>query len=83
VEQVKKKIKLNEINPNMLILFVLRAYQILISPLLGPRCRFFPTCSNYAIEAIKKYGFWRGGFLTFKRVVKCRPGCACGVDEVP
>ncbi|ARS53965.1 membrane protein insertion efficiency factor YidD [Kushneria konosiri] len=58
-------------------------YQYGISPLIGPRCRFWPTCSNYAIEAIELHGPLRGSWLALKRLLRCHPFCAGGVDPVP
>lgn len=62
---------------------LVRFYQCFISPLLGPRCRFHPTCSAYAIEAIQKHGALRGCVLIGKRLLKCHPMHAGGVDLVP
>lgn len=62
---------------------LIRFYQIVISPLIGPRCRFVPTCSCYALEAIKTHGSAKGGWLTIKRVLKCHPLHAGGFDPVP
>ena len=61
----------------------IKAYQILISPLLGPSCRFTPTCSQYAVEAIQKYGPIKGSWLAFKRIIRCHPWGGCGHDPVP
>jgi len=61
----------------------LRLYQRLISPLLGPRCRFSPSCSQYAIEAIEKHGAVRGLALAVRRLVRCGPWTAGGFDPVP
>ena len=63
--------------------FLIRAYQICISPLLGKNCRFTPTCSAYALEAIKKYGPGKGLLLSIKRVLKCNPFHEGGYDPVP
>ena len=63
--------------------FLIRAYQICISPLHGPTCRFTPTCSAYALEAIQKYGPGKGLFLSIKRVLKCNPFHEGGYDPVP
>jgi len=63
--------------------FLIKIYQYLISPLLSPSCRFTPTCSQYGIEAFKKYGFFKGSFLTVKRISRCRPGGGSGYDPVP
>lgn len=65
-----------------LILFI-RIYQYSISPLLGPRCRFTPTCSTYAIEAISKYGVIKGVWFAMKRISRCHPGNTGGYDPVP
>ena len=62
---------------------VLRGYRYLISPLLGPTCRFYPTCSSYAIEAIERYGITRGTWLTLRRLIRCNPWHPGGVDKVP
>ena len=62
---------------------LVRLYQGLISPLIGPRCRFTPTCSSYAIEALKSYGFVKGCWLSSKRLLKCHPLNAGGFDPVP
>lgn len=60
-----------------------RFYQIVISPLLGPRCRYFPTCSEYAIQAINCHGVRKGCWLAIKRLLKCHPLSAGGYDPVP
>ena len=62
---------------------IITIYQKVISPLLPPRCRYFPTCSEYGLQAIKKYGPWRGGKLTIKRVFSCHPWGGEGHDPVP
>ncbi|MDQ2909222.1 MAG: membrane protein insertion efficiency factor YidD [Candidatus Eremiobacteraeota bacterium] len=58
-------------------------YQWLVSPLLGPRCRFYPSCSQYAKEAVLKYGFVRGVALAARRIVRCNPWNPGGIDFVP
>lgn len=63
--------------------YLIKAYQYTISPMLGPRCRFTPTCSNYAIDAIKIHGIAIGGWLTLKRILKCHPLHPGGNDPVP
>ena len=66
-----------------ILIIPIKAYQILISPLLGPSCRFTPTCSQYAVEAIQKYGPIKGSWLAFKRIIRCHPWGGCGHDPVP
>ncbi|AFH93960.1 membrane protein insertion efficiency factor YidD [Providencia vermicola] len=66
-----------------LLIGLIRGYQLAISPLLGPRCRFNPTCSNYGIEALRRFGMLKGSWLTAKRVLKCHPLHAGGDDPVP
>ena len=67
----------------MLLVWILRGYQILLSPMLGQRCRFYPTCSNYAIDALRTHGAARGSLLAARRVCKCHPWNEGGVDLVP
>jgi len=62
---------------------IIRGYQLFISPLLGPRCRFTPTCSQYGIEAINTHGFLKGAWLTGKRLLRCHPFNDGGSDPVP
>lgn len=62
---------------------LIRFYQICISPLFPSCCRFYPTCSNYALEAIHKYGAFKGFFLTTKRILRCNPFVKGGFDPVP
>jgi uncharacterized protein len=61
----------------------IRAYQLSLSPLLGPRCRFHPSCSQYALEAIERHGAARGGWLAAKRIARCHPLNPGGFDPVP
>ena len=63
--------------------FLIRVYQVALSPLLGPNCRYYPTCSHYAIEAIENHGSLRGAWLTLKRVGRCHPWHEGGFDPVP
>lgn len=60
-----------------------RAYKRLVSPLFGDVCRFYPYCSDYALEAIETHGLWRGGWLACRRIVRCNPYCKGGFDPVP
>lgn len=66
-----------------LLIFLLRAYQLLISPLLPQACRFYPSCSAYAADAIRIHGSLRGAWLALGRLVKCHPFHPGGVDPVP
>jgi uncharacterized protein len=66
-----------------LLLLSIAAYRSWISPLLGPRCRFIPSCSAYGLEAIQRHGPWRGGWLTLRRLLRCHPWTPCGCDPVP
>ncbi|MDP4148975.1 MAG: membrane protein insertion efficiency factor YidD [Bacteroidota bacterium] len=62
---------------------LIKVYQWVISPAIGPRCRFAPSCSNYALEALKKYGLFKGLWLSAKRIARCHPWGGHGVDPVP
>lgn len=62
---------------------IIRLYQITISPILGANCRFIPTCSAYALEAIQTHGVVRGGWLSIKRIARCHPYHEGGFDPVP
>lgn len=66
-----------------LMLVLIAFYRTCISPLLPPTCRYTPTCSQYAQEAIKKYGPFKGGWLAFKRILRCHPFGGSGYDPVP
>jgi uncharacterized protein len=66
-----------------LALSMIRAYQAGISPTLGARCRYEPSCSAYAYTAIERYGVPRGAWLALRRIARCRPGVAGGYDPVP
>lgn len=66
-----------------ILIALIRFYQGAISPLTPPSCRFVPTCSQYGIEAIQKYGAFKGGWLTLKRLSRCHPWGGSGFDPVP
>jgi putative membrane protein insertion efficiency factor len=66
-----------------LALVLITAYQKLLSPMLPRSCRFYPSCSEYAKQAIQKYGIVRGGWLALKRIARCHPGNPGGLDPVP
>jgi len=63
--------------------FLIRAYQVALSPLLGQNCRFYPSCSHYALEAVEEHGALRGAWLTVKRISRCHPWHEGGFDPVP
>jgi putative membrane protein insertion efficiency factor len=65
------------------LVLVVRGYQVAISPLLPPACRYYPTCSHYAIEALERHGAWRGGWLALRRILRCHPFRPGGYDPVP
>ncbi|WHY85089.1 membrane protein insertion efficiency factor YidD [Neobacillus novalis] len=64
-------------------LSIIRFYQVVISPLKPPTCRFYPTCSHYGLEAVQRLGALKGGWLTIKRIAKCHPFHPGGLDPVP
>lgn len=64
------------------LILLIKGYQKIISPLLGKNCRFYPTCSQYAITAIEKHGVFKGGFLAIKRILKCNPFHPGGYDPI-
>lgn len=66
-----------------LIIFLIKLYQKLISPLFPNKCRFIPSCSHYAIEAVDRFGVFKGGFLAIRRIGKCHPFNPGGFDPVP
>lgn len=65
------------------LVFLIKSYRLLLSPYLGGQCRFHPTCSAYSLEAIERHGARRGGWLMLRRIARCHPLCAGGVDPVP
>ena len=69
--------------PKRTLLWLIRFYRAGISPAHMPCCRFIPTCSQYALEAIEKYGALKGGFLALRRILRCNPLCKGGYDPVP
>jgi len=66
-----------------ILLLLIRAYQLTLSPFLGQHCRFTPSCSQYATQAIRKYGAAKGAWLAVKRIGRCHPFCNGGYDPVP
>ncbi|MDR0539697.1 MAG: membrane protein insertion efficiency factor YidD [Spirochaetaceae bacterium] len=69
--------------PKVTALMMIRFYQLAISPHLRPSCRFYPSCSSYAYQAVSVHGFLRGVYLAFRRLLRCHPFCAGGFDPVP
>ncbi|WP_419955852.1 membrane protein insertion efficiency factor YidD [Neobacillus niacini] len=66
-----------------ILISVIRFYQLVISPIKPPSCRFYPTCSHYGLEAVQRFGALKGGWLTLKRILKCHPFHPGGIDPVP
>ena len=69
--------------PRWLLITLVRAYQLLLSPLLPPACRYVPSCSQYAVEALQRHGAARGSWLAAKRICRCHPFRPGGYDPVP
>ncbi len=68
---------------NYILILLIKTYQVTLSPLIGPNCRYHPTCSQYMIESIKKYGPFKGVWLGIKRITRCHPWGGSGHDPVP
>ena len=66
-----------------LMILMIRIYQRCVSPMLGQNCRFVPTCSQYAVEALRRHGPLKGGWLTVRRILRCHPWGGSGFDPVP
>ena len=65
------------------LIFIIKIYQMIFSPLIGKNCRFLPTCSEYAIESLKLHGLLSGSFFALKRILKCHPFGGHGLDPIP
>ncbi|MCI0450371.1 MAG: membrane protein insertion efficiency factor YidD [Chlorobi bacterium] len=71
------------LNPKYLLILLIKLYKLTISPILPPACRHYPTCSEYAVEALRKHGLFKGSYLAVIRVLKCNPLFKGGYDPVP
>ena len=80
MDEDKHKTKLSFFNK--MAIKLLRLYQLVISPLFGPSCRFYPSCSQYSIQAFEHHGLVKGFYLSIKRLSKCHPGNSGGIDEI-
>lgn len=78
-----KAIKVIKKIPSFIAIGMIKVYRSAISPLFPSTCRFIPTCSEYGLEAFKRFGFTKGFILTFKRILRCRPGGPYGYDPLP
>jgi uncharacterized protein len=67
----------------VLLIGLIRAYQLVVSPMTGPTCRYYPSCSQYALVAVQRHGAVRGSWLAARRLARCHPWAAGGVDDVP
>ena len=65
------------------LIFIIKIYQFIFSPLIGKNCRYLPTCSDYAIESLKLHGLLRGSFFAIRRILKCHPFGGHGFDPIP
>ena len=79
----RRGLRLLVLAPREAVVLVLRLYQLVLSPLLGPVCRFAPSCSSYAVTAVRRYGVLHGGWLTARRLLRCHPWNDGGWDPVP
>lgn len=66
-----------------ILISIVKAYQLVLSPFFGQQCRFYPTCSQYSVEAIQKHGALRGTYYTVRRLTRCHPWCDGGHDPIP
>lgn len=69
--------------PRLALVGLIRAYQVVVSPWIGPTCKYYPSCSHYGLEAVRHHGAVKGGALAVWRVLRCNPWSNGGVDEVP
>ncbi|VFP86642.1 Putative membrane protein insertion efficiency factor [Candidatus Erwinia haradaeae] len=68
---------------SQILILIVRVYQCALSPFLGPRCRFQPTCSQYSIEALQRFGVFKGSWLSIKRILQCHPLSSCDNNPLP
>ena len=78
-----KTMALRKISLSIIIIYIIKGYQLIVSPCLPPTCRYYPTCSSYSIQAIEKYGAAKGLWLGMKRILRCHPFHPGGYDPVP
>lgn len=78
-----KAVRVAAMAPRLVLIGAIRLYQLIISPMLGPRCKYYPSCSAYGLEAVKVHGAGRGSLLAAWRVLRCNPWSHGGVDDVP
>ena len=83
MSQVGKALQAVASVPRWILVAVIKVYQWTISPLLGPRCKYYPSCSNYGLEAVRRHGAVRGFALGVWRVLRCNPWSHGGIDDVP
>ena len=69
--------------PRLAVIALIRGYQLVLSPMSPPSCRFYPSCSQYAVIAVGRHGLFRGGWLALRRLGRCHPWTAGGIDDVP
>lgn len=69
--------------PARLLVALVTLYRWFVAPVLGANCRYDPSCSAYAVEALRRHGAWRGGWLALRRIARCHPWGGCGYDPVP
>ena len=69
--------------PRVAVIALIRGYQLVLSPMSPPSCRFYPSCSQYAVIAVERHGLFRGGWLALRRLGRCHPWTAGGIDDVP